>query len=173
MIGRWLGGVLARLAPALLVLAVYAVVVAWVLGNLHQLLTWAAWTAAAAVAAVAGFFLLLLATSWWESYARRRRVERLGWPAVIIAHRLRQIGPAIPDPGNPGQLLRLYDVPPGLYTHQRLAVLVAVNGTPDLATGTRQVVGVTVRPGHRDPLDAAAAAAGITRDQYARIAIRT
>ncbi|MEV4359483.1 DUF6745 domain-containing protein [Nonomuraea sp. NPDC049625] len=96
---------------------------------------------------------------------RRCAIERRGWDRFIIEAGLEQIGPAVPDPGNPGQTLTLHDVPEDIYaTHVR--VLLCTNGTVE-RDGTRRRFGLTVPADCSDPIQAAAWTYGLTPAQYA------
>jgi hypothetical protein len=77
----------------------------------------------------------------------------------------------VPDPGNPGQHLTLYDVPERLWG-SRVRLLMCTNGSAE-RDGARRRYGLTVPAHIQDPLEAAAWTAGLTRDQYARMQRRT
>jgi hypothetical protein len=98
---------------------------------------------------------------------RRAAIERIGWEEFIPAAGLEPVGPPVPDPGNPGQMLALYDAPAGLY-RARIRVLLCTNGSLE-RDGTRRRFGLTV-PGHiKDPIEAAAWTFGWTRERYAAL----
>ncbi|MEU7004757.1 DUF6745 domain-containing protein [Nonomuraea sp. NPDC046570] len=97
---------------------------------------------------------------------RRCAIERRGWDRFVIEARLAQIGPAAPDPGNPGQTLTLHDVPPGVYPTS-VRVLLCTNGTLE-RDGTRRRFGLTVPADCTDPIEAAAWTYGLTPAQYAQ-----
>lgn len=97
---------------------------------------------------------------------RRCAIERRGWDRFVIEARLAQIGPAAPDPGNPGQTLTLHDVPPGVYP-RGVRVLLCTNGTVE-RDGTRRRFGLTVPADCTDPIEAAAWTYGVTPAQYAQ-----
>ncbi|NJP95493.1 hypothetical protein HCN51_39700 [Nonomuraea sp. FMUSA5-5] len=97
---------------------------------------------------------------------RRCAIERRGWDRFVIEARLDQIGPAVPDPGNPGQTLTLHDVPPGVYP-TNVRVLLCTNGTVE-RDGTRRRFGLTVPAACTDPIEAAAWTYGLTPAQYAQ-----
>ncbi|MGW0200081.1 DUF6745 domain-containing protein [Nonomuraea sp. NPDC003201] len=96
---------------------------------------------------------------------RRCAIERRGWDRFIIEAGLEQIGPAVPDPGNPGQTLTLHDVPEDIYT-THVRVLLCTNGTVE-RDGTRRRFGLTVPADCGDPIQAAAWTYGLTPAQYA------
>ena len=96
---------------------------------------------------------------------RRCAIERRGWDRFIAEAGLAQVGPAVPDPGNPGQTLTLHDVPEGVYT-THVRVLLCTNGTVE-RDGTRRRFGLTVPADCTDPLQAAAWTYGLTPAQYA------
>ena len=77
----------------------------------------------------------------------------------------------VPDPGNPGQHLVLYDIPERLWG-SRIRLLMCANGTPE-RDGTRRRYGLTVPAHISDPLEAAAWTAGLGKDEYARMVRRT
>ncbi|MEV1003685.1 DUF6745 domain-containing protein [Nonomuraea sp. NPDC050202] len=97
---------------------------------------------------------------------RRCAIERRGWDRFVIEARLAQIGPAAPDPGNPGQTLTLHDVPEGVYPTS-VRVLLCTNGTVE-RDGTRRRFGLTVPADCTDPIEAAAWTYGLTPAQYAQ-----
>jgi len=98
---------------------------------------------------------------------RRCAIERMGWPEFIAAAGLAQVGGAVPDPGNPGQRLALYDVPEQIYD-EPVRVLVATNGTPE-RDGTRRTFGLTVPADITDPVAAAAWTYDLDAREYARL----
>ncbi|WP_285496901.1 DUF6745 domain-containing protein [Actinomadura sp. NBRC 104425] len=100
---------------------------------------------------------------------RRSAIERIGWDAYIEQAGLRLVAEAA-DPGNPGCVLRLYDVPWGSGGTGR--VLLAVNGSVD-RDGHRRRYGLSVPAGFDDPVAAAGWSYGLTRAQYAQLARRT
>jgi hypothetical protein len=101
-----------------------------------------------------------------DAELRRCAVERMGWDRFAAAARLRQVGPDRPDPGNPGQLLRLYDLPAGLAPDRPARLLVVTNASPD-RDGTRRTFGLPVPPDVPDALSAAALTFGVSRAEYA------
>jgi hypothetical protein len=60
----------------------------------------------------------------------RCAIERMGWDQFITEANLTQVGEPVADPGNPGQLLTLHDVPTGIYD-EPVRVLLCTNGTPE------------------------------------------
>ncbi|MFI6925967.1 DUF6745 domain-containing protein [Nonomuraea spiralis] len=97
---------------------------------------------------------------------RRYAIERRGWDRFVVEARLARVGPAVPDPGNPGQTLTLHDVPPDVYP-ERVRVLLCTNGTVE-RDGTRRRFGLTVPADCADPVEAAAWTYGLTSAQYAQ-----
>jgi hypothetical protein len=98
---------------------------------------------------------------------RRCAIESRGWEAFIGD--LPGVPATAPDPGNPGQQLRLYELPPrgsGWWYHVRL--LVCANGTPE-ADGSRHLFGIFVPRHITDPVGAAAWTYGLTKKQYLRL----
>ena len=107
---------------------------------------------------------------------RRCAVEitagRDGWDRIIREAGWRQVGQDEPDPGNPGQILRLYHVPysgaerggVGLYDDP-VRLLHCVNATRE-RDGSRHEFGLTVPADIADPVAAAAWTFGVTPDAY-------
>jgi hypothetical protein len=98
---------------------------------------------------------------------RRAAVERIGWDRFIVDAGLIPIGLAVPDPGNPGQELALYDIPGRIYRNG-VRVLLCTNGSLE-RDGTRRQFGLTVPVNFTDPVAAAAWTFNWTRDQYAAL----
>ena len=73
---------------------------------------------------------------------RRCAIERIGWDRFATEAQLNPVATAAPDPGNPGQVLELYDLPQHLLGGPG-RLLLCTNGTtqPD---GTRRRYGLTV-----------------------------
>lgn len=111
---------------------------------------------------------------------RRCAIESLGWDRFIAEAGLvpvtagdgRNLAAAqVPDPGNPGQHLVLYDVPERLWG-SRIRLLMCTNGTPE-RDGTRRRYGLAVPAHISDPVEGAAWTAGLSKDEYARMVRRT
>jgi hypothetical protein len=111
---------------------------------------------------------------------RRCAIESFGWDRFIAEAGLVPVtagasadlaGAHVPDPGNPGQHLVLYDVPERLWG-DRIRLLMCTNGTPE-RDGTRRRYGLKVPAHIIDPVEAAAWTAGLSKDQYARMVRRT
>ena len=102
---------------------------------------------------------------------RRAAIEHMGWPQFVAAAGLRQVGDSVPDPGNPGQSIALYDVPRQIY-NEPIRVLIATNGTPE-RDGTRRTFGLTVPADMPDPVTAAAWTYALPAAAYAQLARRT
>ena len=96
---------------------------------------------------------------------RRCAIERMGWDQFIPAAGLTQVGDAVPDPGNPGHELALYDVPERIYGDAAVRVLLCTNGTQE-RDGSRRRFGLTVPADITDPLHAAAWGYDLTPEQY-------
>jgi hypothetical protein len=107
---------------------------------------------------------------------RRVMADRYGWDRLAEEGRWTLID-SCPDPGNPGQTLRLWDLPSGLNAptgNQRdgtVRLLTCVNGTVD-RDGTRRQFGLTVPGDAPDALTAAAGTYRMSRDDYALLARR-
>ena len=111
---------------------------------------------------------------------RRCAIESLGWDRFIAeaglvpvtaGHSKNLAAAHVPDPGNPGQHLALYDVPERLWG-SRIRLLMCTNGTPE-RDGTRRRYGLKVPAHVSDPVEAAAWTAGLGKDEYARMVRRT
>ncbi|HEV2376511.1 MAG TPA: hypothetical protein VGS19_30600 [Streptosporangiaceae bacterium] len=111
---------------------------------------------------------------------RRCAIESLGWDrfiaqaglAPVTAGDSKSLAAAhVPDPGNPGQHLVLYDVPERLWG-SRIRLLMCTNGTPE-RDGTRRRYALAVPAHISDPVEAAAWTAGLRKDQYAQMVRRT
>jgi hypothetical protein len=111
---------------------------------------------------------------------RRCAIESLGWDRFIADAGLVPVtagvgapldAARVPDPGNPGQHLVLYDVPERLWG-DRIRLLMCTNGTPE-RDGTRRRYGLKVPAHFSDPVEAAAWTAGLSKDKYARMVRRT
>ena len=95
---------------------------------------------------------------------RRCAIERMGWDRFVSEAGLAQVGESVPDPGNPGHTLALYDVPERIYdAHVR--VLICDNATPE-RDGTRRRFGLTVPAQAKDPVTAASWTFGMQADEY-------
>ena len=103
---------------------------------------------------------------------RRAAIERMGWDQFITDAGLVQVGDAVPDPGNPGKDLTLYDVPARIFGDVDVRVLLCTNGTPE-RDGTIHRFGLTVPADITSPLAASAWTFGLAEDQYAGAQRRT
>jgi hypothetical protein len=99
---------------------------------------------------------------------RRCAIEKAGWDE--IERHLHRVAAAA-DPGNPGQVLTLCDLPEGSAI-RGTRVLLCSNGTLE-ADGTRRRFGLLVPARHTDPVAAAAETYGWGRRQYKSLARRT
>ena len=111
---------------------------------------------------------------------RRCAIESLGWDQFIAeaglvpvtaGHGKDLTAARVPDPGNPGQHLVLYDVPERLWG-SRIRLLMCTNGTPE-RDGSRRRYGLTVPVHINDPVEAAAWTAGLGKHEYAGMVRRT
>jgi hypothetical protein len=101
---------------------------------------------------------------------RRCAIEKLGWDQ-FEAH-LTTVAQA-PDPGNPGQVLTLCELPArlaGMY-REPARLLLCANGTPE-PDGTRRRYGLPVPAHHTDPVEAAADLYGWTAEDYRQLQVR-
>jgi hypothetical protein len=98
---------------------------------------------------------------------RRCAVERRGWDRFAVEAGLRQVGVDQPDPGNPGQVLRLYDLPAHLRDlyHQPARILLVHNASPD-RDGSRRSFGLPVPADVPDALSAVAATFAVSPAEY-------
>src|SRR6202453_155411 len=85
---------------------------------------------------------------------RRCAIESLGWDRFTREAGLARSGSCVPDPGNPGQLLELWDVPEELWG-SAVRLLMCANGSAE-RDGTRRRYGLTVPARISGPLEAAA-----------------
>jgi hypothetical protein len=101
---------------------------------------------------------------------RRCAIEKLGWNE--FERHLIPVASAA-DPGNPGQVLTLCELPQAIRDTYSgpLRLLLCSNGTLE-ADGTRRRFALQVPPDHTDPVAAAAELYGWTRDEYAALARR-
>jgi hypothetical protein len=60
---------------------------------------------------------------------RRVAIERLGWDRFVAEARLELVHGPVPDPGNPGNTLSLYELPDSFEVGARL--LLCTNASPD------------------------------------------
>ncbi len=102
---------------------------------------------------------------------RRCAIESFGWERFVQAAELRMVGAPVPDPGNPGQYIALYEVPRRLWGDP-VRVLLATNGSVE-RDGTRRQYGLTVPDTIADPVAAAGWTYGLSGDQYSQLARRT
>ena len=94
---------------------------------------------------------------------RRCAIERMGWDTFVVAAGLK-LTDECADPGNPGQVLRLYDVPRHVLDLP-VRVLVCANATRE-RDGGRHTFGLTVPTDCRTALSAAAWSFGLTEKEY-------
>jgi uncharacterized protein DUF6745 len=97
---------------------------------------------------------------------RRCAIESMGWDKFTEEAQLAQVGKSVPDPGNPGQSLALYDVPERLWGTP-IRLLLCTNGTAE-RDGTRRRYGLTTPVTVSDPVEAAAWTYRISKADYAK-----
>ena len=98
---------------------------------------------------------------------RRVAIELMGWDRFVADAKLTQVGECVPDPGNPGQMLALYDVPERIY-NAAIRVLLCTNATEE-RDGTRHRFGLTVPASISDPVAAAEWSFGLNPSQYRQL----
>lgn len=98
---------------------------------------------------------------------RRCAIERIGWPTFVSQAGLKQVGSLEEDPGNPGCVISLYDLPEQVYD-EPVRVLLCTNGS-DERDGTRRQFGLTVPATMNDPVSAAAWTYGVTPELYRQL----
>jgi hypothetical protein len=96
---------------------------------------------------------------------RRCAIERVGWDRFVSEAHLAQVGDEVPDPGNPGHTLSLYDVPEQIY-EEPVRVLLCTNATEE-RDGTRRRFGLTVPASISNPIAAAGWTFGLNPSEYA------
>lgn len=101
---------------------------------------------------------------------RRSAIERIGWDRFVTAARFTELDRTA-DPGNPGQLLRLYDMP-GRVPSRHMRVLLCSNATRE-RSGERYSFGLAVPTDCSTALAAAAWTFDLTEDQYTQLARAT
>ncbi|EFG75269.1 hypothetical protein HMPREF0591_4832 [Mycobacterium parascrofulaceum ATCC BAA-614] len=101
---------------------------------------------------------------------RRCAIEKMGWDQFVTSAGMKLADEA-PDPGNPGQLLRLYDVPRDVLDLP-VRVLVAHNATRE-RDGTRHTFGLTIPTDCRTAIAAAAWTFDLTEREYKELARAT
>lgn len=98
---------------------------------------------------------------------RRCAIERYGWDRFTVDAGFKTVGESVPDPGNPGQELTLYDLPDemrDMYA-ERARILVCSNASQD-RDGTRRRFGLPVPIRFGDPIAAAAATFDLSPAEY-------
>ena len=85
---------------------------------------------------------------------RRIAIDRLGWDEFVASALVRAVHPPIPDPGNPGRTLTLYDVPTHAFDPPA-RLLICTNATPE-RDGTLRRYGLWVPALINDAVAAAA-----------------
>lgn len=96
---------------------------------------------------------------------RQCAIERIGWGNYVAEASLRRVGAPVRDPGNPGQMLELYDVPRGLLGENSARVLICTNATLE-RDGTRRRYALYVPPLINDPISAVAWTFGVDPHDY-------
>jgi hypothetical protein len=94
---------------------------------------------------------------------RRIAIERLGWDRFVVEANLVPVHGPVPDPGNPGNTLTLYDLPASYGRGQRL--LLCTNASPD-RDGTVRRFGLHVPAAVDDAVAAAAWTFDLDRRTY-------
>jgi len=98
---------------------------------------------------------------------RRCAIERMGWDQFIDEAGLERVGRSVPDPGNPGYSLALYEVPERIF-EEPVRVLLCANATAE-RDGTRRRFGLTVPADISDPVAAAAWTFDLDPGMYAQL----
>jgi len=101
---------------------------------------------------------------------RRCAIERMGWDRFVADSGL-TLSDEADDPGNPGQVLRLFDVPRTVLDLP-VRVLVCANATRE-RDGSRHTFGLTVPTDCRTAIAAAAWSFGLAETQYKTLARAT
>jgi hypothetical protein len=98
---------------------------------------------------------------------RRVAIDLMGWDRFIDDAGLMQVGESVADPGNPGQMLALYDVPRRIYDAD-VRVLLCTNATEE-RDGSRHRFGLTVPASIDDPIAAAGWTFGLNPSEYRQL----
>jgi len=101
---------------------------------------------------------------------RRAAIERVGWEEFATQANLSLVDEC-DDPGNPGQTVKLYDVPRDTWGMD-VKILVVTNGSLE-RTGTRRRYGLAVPDNFVKALDAVAWTAGESPEEYSQTLRRT
>jgi hypothetical protein len=99
---------------------------------------------------------------------RRCAIERFGWDRFITATGMTLVGAERPDPANPGQVLRLFELPaPMRELYGEPARLLVVHNASRDRDGSRRAFGLPVPAHLDDPLAAAALTFAVDPAEYA------
>lgn len=103
---------------------------------------------------------------------RRCAIERMGWDEFVAKSDMTMVAVA-PDPGNPGRVLELYDLPDQLSDvyQDDARILLCTNGSPE-PDGTFHRFGLPVPAEHDDPVAAVADMYGLDREEYEKLQYR-
>ncbi len=104
-----------------------------------------------------------------NSEIRRCAIEKIGWDRLVDSMGLTPVATS-PDPGNPGQVIDLYDLPRQVYD-EPVRLIVVANGTVE-SDGRRRRFGLTVPAEISDPVAAAAWTYDVPKEMYLTIAAR-
>jgi hypothetical protein len=113
----------------------------------------------------------LIETSWGvekimaerNTEIRRCAIEKMGWDQFVLASEFKLVDEC-PDPANPGQMLRLYDIPRKVLDLPVRALL-CTNATVE-RDGARHTFGLTTPTDCRTALSAAAWSFDLTEGEY-------
>lgn len=107
-----------------------------------------------------------------NSEVRRCAIERMGWEKFTHDSGMSLVA-VKSDPGNPGQMLALYDLPSELEDlyDDTARILLCTNGSPE-PDGSFHRFGLPVPAHHNDPVEAAGDLYGLTGEEYARMEFR-
>jgi hypothetical protein len=101
---------------------------------------------------------------------RRCAIESLGWANFVEKAQLTKVDTQ-DDPGNPGQVIELYDVPEDLWG-DRVRLIIVTNGSKE-RSGERRKYGLTVPVESADAVSAVAWTVGEDRESYLQTLRRT
>lgn len=114
---------------------------------------------------------LLAAMTSNNAEERADYIRSMDWDNLVAAAGMRQLDES-PDPGNPGQLIRLWEIPPIVFG-RRETVLECINGTPEDDGTTRRRYMLFTGSKPKTAMEAAATTYMMPAEYYAMMERRT